>query len=68
MTIKNIQPKMAALLSDESLKVTRVSLGASATTAVTVRIECAATERGAKRVGELIASSEYALPDREGGS
>ena len=64
MTIKNIQPKLAALLSDESLKATMVVLEASATAPVTVRIECAATARGAKRVGELIASSEYALPDR----
>ena len=64
MTIKNIQPEMAALLSDETLKVTKVTLEASATAAVTVRIECVATEQGAKRVGDLIASSEYALPDR----
>ena len=68
MTVKTIQADMAKMFSDERLKVTKVTLEASATEAVTVRIECVATKNGAAYIGDLIATSEYAYPDKEGAS
>ena len=68
MTIKTVQFDLASMLGDERLKVTKVTLEASATAAVKVRIECVATKKGATDVGEMIASSEYALPDKDGAS